>query len=537
VNAPAITQSFLRQFRLRLHDRRFWIIQVLVIAISIAHTTLEATHALGVLPDLYLIPVSTYFIPVVYAGLYFGMEGAIPTVIWCCLLVIPEVVIFHHGWERLGVAVQLAIMVAVALLIARRVERETSAKRRAEEASVRLAELNATAAASSASLDLLDVLQATVAAMLEKGKLEAAWAIFAPEGWTGTRQVVSLAGSPPGPHPLSAGWEAASHDVIASEHPLQGSDGQGSWAVVPVRTSGRVLGALGILVTVSPVSSDDLVLLGAIARQLGVALDNIQNYQEAHRMVAELAEAQGALKQYLQLATDAQEEERKRLARELHDDTIQTLVIVKTDLDSLARENGLQGKGQVRLKEAQTALAGAIDNVRRFSRDLRPSLLDDLGLVSALDWLVTDMMARTGIQVRLVVSGQTRRINPNAEVAAYRIVQEALRNVERHSGARGARVRLAFSPSSLTASVLDDGSGFDPKIPDRGGMGLGLLGMRERAKLAGATLEVRSRPGRGTRISLSLPQPSSVREPLQPKPAWAGSGANPTFGSGRHSRP
>ena len=134
MNAPAITRSFLRQFRLRLRDRRFWIIQVLVIAISIAHTTLEATHALGVLPDLYLLPVSTYFIPVVYAGLNFGLEGAIPTAIWCCLLVIPEVVLFHHGWERLGVTVQLAIMVAVAVLIARRVERETTAKRRAEEA-------------------------------------------------------------------------------------------------------------------------------------------------------------------------------------------------------------------------------------------------------------------------------------------------------------------------------------------------------------------------------------------------------------------
>lgn len=527
MKAPAITQSFLRQFRLRLHDRRFWIIQVLVIVISIAHTTLEATHALGVLPDLYLIPVSTYFIPVVYAGLYFGLEGAVPTVIWCCLLVIPEVVIFHHGWERLGVAVQLAIMVAVAVLIARRVERETTAKQRAEVSSGRLAELNATASASSASLDLLDVLRATVAAMLEKGKLEAAWAVFVPEGWTGTREVVSLAGSPPGPHPLSAGWEAANRDVIASGQPVGGSEGDGAWAVVPVSTSERVLGALGMAVTVAPVSSDDLMLLGAIARQLGVALDNIQNYQEAHRMVAELAQAQGALEQYLQLATDAQEEERKRLARELHDDTIQTLVIVKTDLDSLARENGLEGKGRVRLREAQTALAGAIDDVRRFSRDLRPSLLDDLGLVSALEWLVSDMKARTGIEVRLVVSGQARRINPNAEVAAYRIVQEALRNVERHSGARSARVRLAFGPSNLTASVIDDGSGFDPKIPGRGGMSLGLLGMRERAKLAGATLEVRSRPGRGTRITLLLPQPSGVREPPQPKPAWAGSRSEP----------
>jgi signal transduction histidine kinase len=530
-----MTRSFLRQLQLRLRDRRFWIIQGLVIAISIAHTTLEATHTLGVPPDLYLLPVSTYFIPVVYAGLNFGLEGAIPTVIWCCFLVIPNVVLFHHGWERLGIAVQLAIIVAVAVLVARRMERETTAKRRVEVAGAKLAELNATASASSGSLDLLDVLHATVAAMLEKGKLDAAWAVFAPErwkaawavfapeGWTGTRQVVSLAGRPPGPHPLSAGWETASRNAIASEHPVGGSDGDGAWAVVPVPTSGRVVGALGMAVTVEPVSSDDLMLLGAIAKQLGVALNNIQNYQEAHRMVAELAQAQGALEQYLQLATDAQEEERKRLARELHDDTIQTLVIVKADLDSIARDNGLQGRGRVRLREAQTALAGAIDDVRRFSRDLRPSLLDDLGLVSALEWLVSDMKARTGIEVRLVVSGQTRRINPNVEVAAYRIVQEALRNVERHSGARNARVRLVFGPSNLTASVIDDGSGFDPKIPGRGGMSLGLLGMRERAKLAGATLEVRSRPGRGTRITLSLPQPPGVREPPQPKPAWAGS--------------
>jgi two-component system, NarL family, sensor histidine kinase DegS len=351
--SAAAWRRFWTQLRLRLHDRRFWIIQALVIGISIGHTTMEATHALGVLPDLYLLPVSTYFIPAVYAGLNFGLEGALPTAIWCCLLTLPNVLLFHRGWERGGVLIQLAIMVAVAIVIARRVEQETAAKARAEDALV------------------------------------------------------------------------------------------------------------------------------------------------------ELGRAQQRLEQYLHLATDAQEEERKRLARELHDETIQELLIARGRLESLHGERGLPAETGARVADIERLLEQTVDGVRRFSRDLRPSLLDDLGLDHAVDALASELSERTGIAVEVSTEGEPRRLEPNVELAVYRVVQEALRNVERHSGARHAKVGLAFAPASLTVTVVDDGSGFDAHAAAAPSH-LGLMGMRERAKLAGAALEIRSRPGRGTRVTLRV---------------------------------
>lgn len=493
---------FLRQFRLRLHDRRFWIIQGLVLAISVGHTGMEATHALGYLPDLYLLPVSIYFIPVVYAGLNFGLEGALPTALWCCLLVAPNLVFFHHGWERVGVLIQLAIITAVAILIARRVETETAATRKAEAAGARLAELNATAAASTSSLQLSEVLRQTVAAMLEKGKRECVWIVYAPAGWGAEGQVLVSSGPGTAAAELKPEWESATRYVLLDK--AAGAQGA-SWAVVPIRASGRLVAALGMATQSLPLSGDDLALQVAIGQQLGVALDNIRNYEEAQRTLNELRRAQSTLETYVQLATDAQEEERRRLARELHDDTIQTLVIIKGNLDSMVAENRLPATASKRLRDVQDTIEGAIDSVRRFSRDLRPSLLDDLGLVHAVDWLVNDATTRTGIEVGMEVTGETRRLVPRLEVAVYRIIQEALRNVERHSRASGAHVTLEFSSEMLTASVVDDGQGFSPADAlGQPNTGLGLLGMRERAKLAGAELNIQSKPGRGMSVTLAV---------------------------------
>jgi signal transduction histidine kinase len=510
-------RRFLRQFRLRLHDRRFWIIQGLVLAISVAHTSMEATHALGYLPDLYLLPVSVYFIPVVYAGLNFGLEGALPTALWCCLLVVPNLIFFHHGWERLGVFVQLAIITAVAILIARRVETETAAARKAEAAGARLAELNATAAASTSSLQLSEVLRETVAAMLEKGKRECVWIVYAPAGWGAEGHVLVASGPGTAAAELRPEWESATRSVLLDK----AADAHGgSWAVVPVRASGRLVAALGMSTQSPPLSGDDLTLQIAIGQQLGVALDNIRNYEEAQRTLNELRRAQRTLETYVQLATDAQEEERRRLARELHDDTIQTLVIIKGNLDSMVAENRLPATARKRLLDAQETIEGAIDNVRRFSRDLRPSLLDDLGLVHAVDWLVNDATSRTGIEVDMEVTGEPRRLVPNLEVAVYRVIQEALRNVERHSGASRAHVTLEFSSGMLTASVVDDGHGFSPADAlAQPNTGLGLLGMQERAKLAGAELSIRSEPGRGTRVTLAVSHVG--RRPVGPAPSPA----------------
>ena len=282
--------------------------------------------------------------------------------------------------------------------------------------------------------------------------------------------------------------------------------------VVPVSAAGELIGALGLGSNDSSLSVDDLSLLDAMAHQLAVALDNSRHYQEAKKALEELAGAQENLRTYLRLATEAQEEERKRLARELHDDTIQSLVVIKATLDTLTSGQRSSGTARVRLDAVKQMVEATVDEVRRFSRDLRPSILDDLGLVHAVDWLIVDIARRTTIQAHLGVEGEPRRFSVDAELAVYRIAQEALRNVERHSGAANVNVALTFSTEGLVAQVTDDGSGFDlGQVLGAHGhdVPLGLVGMQERAKLVGGVLEIESQPHQGTKVIITLGPPGS----------------------------
>ena len=499
------------QFRTRLRDRRFWIIQILVIAISIVHSLLEARQSLGFAPDLYMLPVSTYFIPVVYAALNFGVEGAVPTALWSALLVVPNLILWHTGAQRQGVILELVILIVIAFVIARRVDFETAAKERAEAANARLERLNQTAAASAQSLDLESVLSRTVQAMLDPRTSQTGWIVLAADGTDDeTIMVASTAGAPA---EIGARGLAATRMVIAEPLPGAGAGaGEGAiqedrMVIVPLRASGRLAGAIGLASSADALSASDTKLLEAVANQLGVALDNIRYFRQARLMVSELSQAQRALQDYVRLATDAQEEERKRLARELHDGTIQALVVAKVELDALAAvENPVSAAARARLNKVDAILTAAIDDVRRFSRDLRPSLLDDLGLVHAIDWLVADLGARAAINAQLRISGEPRRLGQKEELALFRIVQEALRNVERHAAAKTVEVHMHFG-RDVRAIIVDDGHGFDASevLDDRrSSTRLGLLGMRERAKLAGAALSIRSGPLSGTRVSVLL---------------------------------
>jgi signal transduction histidine kinase len=317
------------------------------------------------------------------------------------------------------------------------------------------------------------------------------------------------------PASIPGRWEEATKAVLQGGQPwVEGSEGRIGQAhqgvnaiVVPVRAAGELMGALGLGSDDSSLSVDDLNLLDAVAHQLAVALDNSRHYQEAKKALEELAGAQENLRTYLRLATKAQEEERKRLARELHDDTIQSLVIIRATLDTLTVGQRPSGPATARLDAVKQIIDASVDEIRRFSRDLRPSILDDLGLAQAVDWLIDDMARRTDIQTHLNVEGEPRRFSVDAELAVYRIAQEALRNVERHSGAADVHVALTFSPEGLVAQVADDGSGFDLGGV-LGGQGndvpLGLIGMQERAKLVGGTLAIEARPGEGTKVTITI---------------------------------
>ncbi|WP_293912021.1 GAF domain-containing protein [Deinococcus sp.] len=226
--------------------------------------------------------------------------------------------------------------------------------------------------------------------------------------------------------------------------------------------------------------------------------------EEIQRRGQELEAArgrQGELRQFLSLFTQAQEEERRRISRELHDDTAQVLVALGRRLDKLSRT--LSGEQRVQATELRSELNAATDSVRRFARNLRPSVLDDLGLLPALEWLVSQVSTPT----RLEVQGAERRLGGATELTLFRAVQEALGNVDKHAQAHSAAVRVVFLPEQIDISVSDDGQGLDLRVAERRAQEghMGLLGLRERVALAGGQLSLDSEPGQGTQVRFMLP--------------------------------
>lgn len=203
----------------------------------------------------------------------------------------------------------------------------------------------------------------------------------------------------------------------------------------------------------------------------------------------------------------AQEEERRRIARELHDEAAQSLTSLLVRL-RLLEQAGAPEKAQERVRELRELAIRALEDVRRIALELRPSVLDDLGLASALATHVDALNAAGGTRVQFEDHGLDGRLPSDVELALYRVAQEALTNVRRHARASRASVRLWRTPSGVALEVEDDGIGFDPAQPRPGSAGLGLAGMRERMALIGGTLLIRSSPGKGTKVSANaaLPQ-------------------------------
>jgi two-component system, NarL family, sensor histidine kinase UhpB len=199
-------------------------------------------------------------------------------------------------------------------------------------------------------------------------------------------------------------------------------------------------------------------------------------------------------------ALAAQERERTRIARELHDEVGQALTAVMLQLERASRRADAPVRGD--LEEAREGLRATLEEVREIARRLRPEALDDLGLASALAALTNDVSRRTGLRVERRLAADLRALEPDEELVVYRVAQEALTNVARHSGARRAWVTLGWDGDGRVALTLhDDGRGFDPGTHASDS---GLRGMRERAVLIGASLDVDSRPGHGTTVRLRL---------------------------------
>jgi signal transduction histidine kinase len=211
--------------------------------------------------------------------------------------------------------------------------------------------------------------------------------------------------------------------------------------------------------------------------------------------------------QLLAKVIGAQEDERKRLARELHDETSQTLSALAMRLETavaafphdLARQ---------RLVEAKDLTVRILDELHRLIYDLRPSVLDDLGLLSAIRWYAERHLEPLGVTVRWEFSGQERRLQPQIETALFRVVQEAITNIAKYAHAATVLIQCVLKDDGIAIEIEDDGDGFDPARLAAAGdarRGLGLMGMRERVELLGGAIEIDAAPGKGVRIAVSVP--------------------------------
>jgi len=279
----------------------------------------------------------------------------------------------------------------------------------------------------------------------------------------------------------------------------------GALLCAPLLWEGSVKGVLQVLDDRggAAFNRDDLDLLTLFANHAAIAIENA-------RLSSELQREGQRLQALSQRLVDAQETERRRIAHELHDEIGQILTAAKLSIQTA------QSLPADRAANALTggieAVERALQRVRDLSLDLRPSLLDDLGLVPALRWFLDRQAQRASFSVHFDGSPLARRLDPDLEIVCFRIVQEALTNIARHADAESVVVSIAEDESKVDLTIEDDGLGFDVvEALDRAARGesIGLLGMRERAALAGGELAVRSTPGGGTTIHAQLPLSSA----------------------------
>lgn len=459
------TGGLLHALRPRFSDPRFWAIQILV-------ALLAAMDILGdvLLPSEHLVSlvvVILFLVPVIYAALNFGFAGSFATALWCLAVDTPIIFANHRGSVRVEELLQLVAMDAVAVFVASRIDREAAARARAEatQTALHLSERKYRSLFEGSPIAVF---------LLDAGQ------VIRDLNPAAARLLQLAAGSAVGRPLLGAAGAAAGPALVRVV--TRGGGG-------PLQI-GRPDGSQ---VWVAP-------LVTAIENERQGPLVQLQL-----RDVTEEMQLQASLRAYAHGVVRAQEEERRRIAQDLHDDTIQSLVLLCRRMDALAKTADhtppvvATGLAAIR-RSAETTIQG----IRGITRALRPPVLDDLGLVASIRQVVDDLRERTGIDARYRVSGDTRRLPPEVEVGLFRIAQEAVRNVEQHAAAQRISVGLVFRHREVDLRVIDDGVGFTSQATPPQDH-LGLVGMRERAELIGGELSIRASPGHGVRIRLRVP--------------------------------
>ncbi|MGA7913220.1 MAG: sensor histidine kinase [Candidatus Dormiibacterota bacterium] len=456
-------RSVLRQaFHPPLREASFWALQVAVVTLAGFHFYLDSSGILESTTFPTGSPVGLLLLPVLYSALRYGLAGSAATAVWATLLWFPDLLLPNgHPANDL---IDLAVVDAVAIFVGEHIERARIQQRRAEAAEDERRETE---------LRYRELFQTNFFPILivdEDGVIieanPAAAAAFA-DRVTGRTTETAL-GIP---------RESLDRQTEAS---IQSVDsGDGTIHTYRLRVAG-----------VRPGGKN-----GRDFQQL-VFQDLTEEYRD-----------RAATRSYAARLMAAQEEERRHIAHEIHDDPLQRLIHLARRMESLVVAGG-PGPASTVLLETRAELLEIIGRLRDVARGLRPPGLDQLGLVAAVRGLLADVEDSNTLRVDFEVTGTPVRLAADAELGAFRIIQEAVSNVIRHASAHVARVDLQYDDVSLRIRVVDDGIGFEARPGAAPGVvQLGLEGMRERANLLGGELVVSSSLGKGTSIDARLPAP------------------------------
>lgn len=477
--------GFYRRVVDRLADRRFWPVEGAILVITVVHGAGEITGVheggIGSHTGLQQVLVLLYLLPVVYASLHFGLEGGVVAGLSSLAVAVPNIVLFHlHDYEWLGELSSMVVVLGVGVAVATPVEHERREWRRAEASSRRLALINGIARLLAEAREPEAALEALLDRLVHALGIDGAAVTVADPPIVAVRART----------PESTALLRAALGAGGPRHP-------GGPAVVtfPLSADGSPLGALAIA-TGEPLSPEDHALLAAVAHHVALEFESARIHRDERER----------FRNYARGVVAAQEAERNRIARELHDDLAQTLLHLGRGLGAFRDLDGVPPEIVSRAETLRTLSLSTLTLVRDFAHDLRPAALTDLGLAPALARAAAEHGARCGAEVDFSVEGVERRLSPDTEVAAFRIAQEAMRNVEKHAGASHLWVRLQFGSGTVRFSVEDDGVGIEAAPADGpGGDKLGIAGMRERAELEGGSVRIGPRPGGGTAVEAILP--------------------------------
>jgi two-component system sensor histidine kinase UhpB len=487
-------------------DSRFWLLQLVVLALALIRLAVTvAFHLDATSIGVEFSTLAIFVVPVVVAALNDGLVGGLATATWIAVLSVPRFVDASGRGKSSALwaeALQMVVLFGLALLVGQRVTSEANARQEAE------ASLAARLRAEALYQDIFESNQSPILIIDADGfviranpSADRAFRSFGTPGAAG-RRLVDVVGAEASAPVLGA--------LVSTDVPPGGSsDGPPTGTVDGPAGDRRDPDADGRVAPVAFEVDGESVLYRPTATLVG-PLGGDRRMQVIFEDVTAETRRHDLLEAYANQVVVGQEEERRHIAQELHDGPLQALVHLCRQIDVLDARGGAAPSPDGSLASMRTTVEDTVAELRSIARGLRPSILDDLGLVASINQVVVEATGRQGLTGEFLVAGTERRLPPAVELAVFRIAQEAVTNVERHASARNLAVALDFDDAGVRLLVEDDGVGFSRDGAGIAGDGhsLGLPGMHERARQAGGRLVVRSRPGHGTTVEARVPVPA-----------------------------